>query len=92
VGRWPVRSSMSTSSRMASFGPMSTPERKCIKGRSKTASRMDAKCPHGRAFAATNRMRSVLPHRRMFPRRRPLPNRACSVASIDPPAEPQLPF
>src|ERR1700758_3378371 len=41
---------------------------------------------------ATNRMRSVLPHRRMFPRRRALPNQACSRCLIDPPAEPQLLF
>ena len=54
---------------------------------------MDAKMPSREGFwCATNRMRSVLPHRRRFPRRRALPNQACSVASIDPPAEPQLPF
>jgi hypothetical protein len=34
--------------------------------------------PTGRLRCATNRMRSVLPHRRMFPRRRALPHQACS--------------
>ena len=62
-------------------------------GRSKTASRrMPPNAPREGFCCAKNRMRSVLPHRRMFPRRRALPNQACSVASIDPPAEPQLPF
>src|SRR3974377_1921037 len=34
----------------------------------------------------------VLPHRRMFPRRRALPHRPCSRCLTDLPPEPQLPF
>src|SRR3954463_2123648 len=41
---------------------------------------------------ATNRMRSVLPHRRMLPRHRALPHRPCSGCLTDLLAEPQLPF
>src|SRR5881398_2862250 len=40
----------------------------------------------------TNRMRSVLPHRRMLPRHRALPHRPCSRCLTDLLAEPQLPF
>ena len=63
-------------------------------GRSKTASRMDAKMPPREGvWCATNRMRSVLPNRRMFPRtssvaltkRFPLPQLILRP-------EPQLPF
>src|SRR5207237_2522838 len=41
---------------------------------------------------ATNRMRSVLPDRRMLPRHRALPHRPCSRCLTDLLAEPQLPF
>jgi adenylate cyclase len=34
----------------------------------------------------------VLPHQRMFPRRRALPHQACSRCLTDPPSEPQLLF
>jgi hypothetical protein len=64
-------------------------------GRSKTASRMDAKMPSREGFwCATNRMRSVLPHRRRFPRRRALPNltKRAPLPQLILRPEPQLPF
>jgi len=63
---------------------------------SATAARRTGNSFKGRGFVQLtgrdNYTTFVLPHQRMFPRRRALPHQACSRCLTDPPSEPQLLF